>query len=382
MPNTLRSTMKKSRDISNRLIIKESNGLNDKLFWNESLQSWIVIDETLAKKVLTSSYFTTDRKRKLIETMSSSASNKEVLSNFYSNWLMYMDGERHLSLRKDLQRAMRNADSQEEMLSSKVIKEILQNVNLSDKDIDVVKEISVPFTNKFLSQLFGLSVDDYKQILQTSMEAVKFLWQTNPSEEEIDLTVESIKQTENLIVRIIKENRYEDDRLFSCMLKDIDTSSLLTAIINMVIDGHEPFLSSVSSVIERYLRYPEESVSRMITNSLKYSPPFSYCARSVFRPIRMENKDLNVGDRIMIILYSLSDMSKDGDKTIGCPHANLSFGHGSHYCLGAQITTKALKAFIKEIDLLFRERSVSVTKIEFNTSFGFQSIDFLHIKVS
>ncbi|MDK9852866.1 hypothetical protein [Staphylococcus equorum] len=67
-------------------------------------------------------------------------------------------------------------------ISKEVSNEILQDLN---GELNAVEEITKPFSNTCLSKIFGLSIDDYINILNISTEAVNFLWIADPTESEI-----------------------------------------------------------------------------------------------------------------------------------------------------------------------------------------------------
>lgn len=93
------------------------------------------------------------------------------------------------------------------------------------------------------------------------------------------------------------------------MLQNISVESeFIIALINMVIDGHEPFQSSLSNLIFYYIHIKEKAGFEMadkdlVNESIRIEPPFSYCARECVNDTYIEGNKINSGDRLMVVLY-------------------------------------------------------------------------------
>ncbi|EJY95758.1 cytochrome P450 [Staphylococcus arlettae] len=226
--------------------------------------------------------------------------------------------------------------------------------------------------------------------MNISTEAVSFLWIADPTEDEISKTVDSILNTTQYINDIITEKRYDDVGLFKLMLDNIsDESEFIIALINMVIDGHEPFQSSLTNLIFHYIHFKDKGAKEitdkdLINESIRYEPPFSYCARECVEQTILANKTISAGDRLMMILYIGNNNEKsikDPDNLV-CPHSkkdNLSFGYGVHRCLGANITTLSLESFLKFFKQNDEYNNWQVKDYNYQTTYGFIEFKNLYI---
>lgn len=86
-----------------KVLFNKTEGFNNSIIWEESLNSWVIVNNQTAKIVLNSSDFTANRKRQFIDKLDASYEQKLILKDFYSNWLMNMEGDDHKSLRKKIQ---------------------------------------------------------------------------------------------------------------------------------------------------------------------------------------------------------------------------------------------------------------------------------------
>ncbi|MCD8851391.1 cytochrome P450 [Staphylococcus xylosus] len=369
--------MSSSREIVKKVLFNKTEGFNNSIMWEESLNSWVIVNNQTAKRVLNSSDFTANRKKQFIDKLDASYEQKLILKDYYSNWLMYMEGDDHKSLRKKIPE-----------ISEKATNEILSDIN--KEEFNAISDVVKPYSNLVLSKIFGLSIIDYQNILKVSTEAVNFLWYPNPTETDIDQTVESILKTTNYINKIIDDKSYNEDGLFSLMLQNISVESeFIIALVNMVIDGHEPFQSSLSNLIFYYIHIKEKVGSEMtdkdlVNESIRIEPPFSYCARECVNDTYIEGNQINNGDRLMVVLYVSNNIEEfeNNSKTENCEYSkknNLSFGHGMHYCLGAQITLLSLEKFIEIFKQIDDQYKWQINDYSSETSYGFKSITDLNI---
>lgn len=380
--------MSSSREIVKKVLFNKTEGFNNSIMWEESLNSWVIVNNQTAKRVLNSSDFTANRKKQFIDKLDASYEQKLILKDFHSNWLMYMEGDDHKSLRKKIQKPVSKIRKKIPEISEKATNEILSDIN--KEEFNAISDVVKPYSNLVLSKIFGLSIIDYQNILKVSTEAVNFLWYPNPTETDIEQTVESILKTTNYINKIIDDKSYNEDGLFSLMLQNISVESeFIIALVNMVIDGHEPFQSSLSNLIFYYIHIKEKVGSEMtdkdlVNESIRIEPPFSYCARECVNDTYIEGNQINNGDRLMVVLYVSNNIEEfeNNSKTENCEYSkknNLSFGHGMHYCLGAQITLLSLEKFIEIFKQIDDQYKWQINDYSSETSYGFKSITDLNI---
>ncbi|EJY95757.1 hypothetical protein [Staphylococcus arlettae] len=75
----LKYAMKQSRNKVKEIVREKTNGFEDQIFWEESLKSWIVIDNDMAREILTSANFTANRKKKFINKLNVSNERRMIL---------------------------------------------------------------------------------------------------------------------------------------------------------------------------------------------------------------------------------------------------------------------------------------------------------------
>ena len=112
------------------------------------------------------------------------------------------------------------------------------------------------------------------------------------------------------------------------------------------------------------LRRAPHLVPRFVEEIARLEPPFKFRYRAVRKPCRLGGVDLVPGDRLMLLWASANrDPAHVEDPDAlrldrRHPKQHLSFGRGSHFCIGAPLAR--LEARIVVEQLLSRTRRLSL----------------------
>jgi cytochrome P450 len=90
------------------------------------------------------------------------------------------------------------------------------------------------------------------------------------------------------------------------------------------------------------LRADRSLLPRAVEEVLRWCPPNPYNRRTATRDVRLRNAQINAGDKV-----TLWWPSANRDETVfphadtfdirRAPNPHVTFGHGNHYCLGAEV---------------------------------------------
>jgi len=353
--------------------------------WSDELNAWMVFDFKMIKEFLNDKRLYANRKGDFIKKLGLSEENETFLSTFYSRWLMYMDNPNHSELRKKIQLPLNKLNKSIFPAVKDFAAEIIQNLGTS-RTIDIAEEIAEPFVTKVMSDLLGINEAEYTLLLKEANSAIDFLWKPQPTEQETLETIHSIQKTHDIISNIILEERHKKDRLIHLMVENtkLDEESM-DLIINIAIDGHEPLVSSVKTyilvyledILDRELNLEDISLKNLIEKSLRLEAPFPYCARNASEEIQIGNEVIGKGQRIIFFISAGNRDHKEfsGHQLKENPAKNLTFGVGSHYCLGAIITRRS----IEELALALEEKmkyvkDVEILNLKWTDTFGFRTL--------
>ena len=103
------------------------------------------------------------------------------------------------------------------------------------------------------------------------------------------------------------------------------------------------------------LRARPAEIPRFIEEVVRLEPPFKFHYRSVRRPCRLAGFDLAPGDRLMLLWASANRDPTvfDDPDTLRLdrrhPKQHMSFGRGSHFCIGAPLARLEARVLIEEL---------------------------------
>ncbi|MGE6663865.1 cytochrome P450 [Paenibacillus xylanexedens] len=364
--------------------------------WSDELRAWLIFEYDLVNTYLKDSRFSANRKKNFIDQLDITDKQKDELFSFYSRWLMYMDGPEHRETRKSIQKPINNLN----MVSKDVAKNAaIKVINaLVEEEVDIInccEDIAIPFTNEVLSQNLGLNIEDYQNILYEATNAVSFLWNPSPTQLEVEETIASIEKTYSIISEIVTAKRFYEGKLLDNIIKSVGLNKDgLSLIVNVAIDGHEPFLSTVKSFLYYYVECFSQHanvltsvpIEGLVNEVLRLEAPFPYCARVAVEDLKIGGCEIKSGSRV-IFLISAANRDPKHHQTANCPHYDtsktslLTFGAGAHYCPGAALTKKSIEEFAIQFISAYEEKKLGILEQSWNDTFGFRTLDKLSVQV-
>jgi cytochrome P450 len=223
---------------------------------------------------------------------------------------------------------------------------------------DVVAELAFPLPFDVISEMLGMPESDKEQIAEWSAAVVKTL---DPiiSEDEIRQAVAADRAMTDHIETVIewKRDRRDDDLLTALIDAEEDgdrlsSRELRDQVVLLFIAGHETTVNLIGTGIYELLRHPDQLAAmrdeanavNAIDELLRFVSPVQLSRRITLAEARFGDKTIPSGS---MVLAGLSAANRDPAKW--GPTANdldlrregagqhMSFGSGSHYCLGSSL---------------------------------------------
>ncbi|HEY2104466.1 MAG TPA: cytochrome P450 [Candidatus Binataceae bacterium] len=130
-----------------------------------------------------------------------------------------------------------------------------------------------------------------------------------------------------------------------------------------VVAGQETTRNAISGGMLALLRNPAEHERLMrdrslmptaVEEMLRYASPVTHIMRTAKREVEMHGQKIRAGDRVVIWNASANrdqEAFPDPDRfDVGrTPNDHLAFGHGEHFCLGANLARLETKVMIEEL---------------------------------
>ena len=173
--------------------------------------------------------------------------------------------------------------------------------------------------------------------------------------------------------------------------KDMDQRELLGNVILLLVGGNDTTRNSISGGVLALNEFPDEFVKlrnkpalvhSMVPEIIRWQTPISHMARTAVTDFRLGDAEIKSGDRIAMWYISGNrdeDEIAQADQFIidrSNPRRHLSFGFGTHHCVGYRLGELQLQIAWEEIMKRFRAVEVmgEPTRVCSNIIHGYTSL--------
>jgi len=252
---------------------------------------------------------------------------------------------------------------------------------MADGRADLVEDLAVGLPLATICEMMGLPIDDWSDIhrwTDSSFDTPSMAW-AEPGETRADmrrrLRVEYFEYLEELIAR--KRAEPGDDLSTVLVNAEIGTGPLTQQQLHgyltlLIAAGNETTRNAISRGIVALLEHPDELarlladperyVDTAVEEIVRWTSPVIQFARTATRDVTMGGKQIRAGDTVGLWYPSANrDERQFVDPyrfDVGRqPNYHVGFGHGPHFCLGANLARWELRAIFGELarrDLLDR----------------------------
>lgn len=362
-------------------------------FYDEDLASHIILKFEDVMAVLKNPSVSSNRKKHQFDNIKHCPFS-QPLSEFYSQWLMYMDGDNHREYRKLITMALsKSIKGIENIVDNKFSIYSEKLLSCEEQCPDIVSVFSTPFVTSVLATVLGISEARYSQIIDISRPIVMFLGNGDLGDEPYrKQVVDSLKLTHNTILSCIDECT-ECNSVIGILLQDnVPIYDIVPLLINVIIDGYDPFLSAVNT----YLLYKSKGIldhiekqmscSQIFDEVIRLETPFQYCGRIASEDLKLGEYNIRKGERFMAFISSANrdpnyfHMPENIFSRIQ-KVKNVSFGIGRHICPGGNLARKSTSRLIELFYSFDEQFSFFHVEEKWTDSFGFRFLEKLRVKI-
>ena len=246
---------------------------------------------------------------------------------------------------------------------------------------DWVEHVSIEMTTQILAMLFDFPWEKRRSLTRWSDVAVSepgfgivASWEARRLElEDCFATFAGLWQE-----RLQGEPRSD---LLSLMIQSEGTKNLspgefLGNLINLIVGGNDTTRNSLTGGVVALNRYPAQYdklranlslIPSMVPEIIRWQTPISHMARTAVRDFRLGDAEIKAGDRIAMWYISGNrdedEIATPEDFIIdrANPRRHLSFGFGTHHCVGYRLAELQLQVAWEEIMKRFRNVEVAGT---------------------
>jgi len=244
---------------------------------------------------------------------------------------------------------------------------------LNEGKIDLVNDFGKIFAIQSTMDMLGIDKKDQEKIGEWHKGIAKFITSFNLSDEEVEHSFWCSNQLKKYLLPIIEEkkNSSENDLISMLHQSEYDgikmtSKEILALILNILLAATEPVDKTLALLFYHLITNPEQFqdvkdnrklLKSAITETLRFKPPVQFIPRQLSKEVTIRNI---VIPKNAVIINMIGAANRDPEafsnpekfniyrsdkenKSFNNHSQNLSFGHGTHTCVGASLSLMQLE---------------------------------------
>jgi hypothetical protein len=283
--------------------------------------------------------------------------------------LIMMDGPRHTRLRALVSRAFTPRRVAElEPAVRRIARELLDEV--SDRsELDLVSTFAGPLPTTVIAELLGIPVADRKFFKECSDAVVQFDPANPRGVHPASASGPAAELAAYLMSQLEERRRQPREDLLSALVRaEIDgrtltREELIGFAFLLLVAGNETTTNLISNAAI-LLDLHQDQRARVLADPgllpgaveefLRYDSPVQGLARTTTHEVRLHGETIPSGKKVLLLFASANRDERrvtepDRFDVTRHPNPHLSFGFGSHFCLGANLARLEARVAFEEI---------------------------------
>lgn len=338
----------------------------DPCHWSPRLKSWVLTRYDDVKRVCLDRerQLSSDRLRPFFASLpGEEAARIADIIRYLSLWMVFTDPPQHTRLRRLTGRVFSTRAMQGMRAQAAAIAGELLDALDGRERIDLIADFAGPLPCLVIMAMLGVPRERLPELKRLSDEMALFIGSSRTSPEKYDTAEAATQAMAALFRELIDERRREPkaDAISELVhLRDpgadigveggdrFSDDELVATCILMLFAGHETTTNHIANGMRSLMRFPGEQqrlradptlAAAAVEELLRYDGPSGAQVRIVREAHELHGKKLEPGQRVFIMLNAANrdprayadpdrlDLARDGV-------AHLTFGFGSHICLG------------------------------------------------
>ena len=295
-----------------------------------------------------------------------------------SNFLSFLDPPDHTRLRLLVSKALVTFAVEELRPEiNRIADDLLENISQS---ADLVSQFARPLSCQVMASALGLPKEDHGQFTLWVDTLLSFMGSSHRSFEIAATAQRSALELKQYLEATAAEQRTEPG---------------LSLVTQLLVAGFETSMSLISSGILLLIQHPGQlhrlqqnsaAVASAVEEILRYHSPLQFVMREGREPLRLGNRQIQTGQLLFLMLgaanrdptaFPIPDRFNIGRE----PNHHLTFGHGIHFCVGAQLARLQGQIAISKITERFPGIQLELPAIHWRKSTTHRHLTSLQVRL-
>jgi pimeloyl-[acyl-carrier protein] synthase len=236
-----------------------------------------------------------------------------------------------------------------------ILKELLES-RPAHGPMELVTELAAPLPVRVIAEMLGVPAEDHVRFRDWSNEVVRSLGEATP--EDHRAAMRAGDQLDRYFEAIIEARRRapKDDLISALVAAEeagdrLKRNEMLSTLTLLLIAGNETTTNLISNATLALLRNPDqleilrrepERIPDALEELLRYDSPVQMTSRIASRDLELRGQKIQKGSQLVILLGAANrdpEVFAEPDRLDVTRRdvRHLSFSHGIHFCLGAQL---------------------------------------------
>jgi len=339
--------------------------------WSEAIRSWVVtryddVHRLSRDRSLLGSVGTLDPVATLTGQPSEAHRRRRI-----DKTMTRRDGEDHRRLRRLVSLVFTpKAVSSWRARADRIVDELLAEA--ADKGaIDVMLEFALPLPVQIISEMLGMPAGDFDHLREWSRLLTRGLDPAITDEEDEAATAAGQAMFDYVGQVVADKRRHPGDDILTALIQAeeagdrLDTEEIQAQVMTLYVAGHETTANLIGNGLTHLFRDPDQMDilradpgldANAVEEVLRYDSPAQFTRRVNVEPLEVGGVTIPAGSLLTLALGSANrDPRKWGPTAdvldVARPGANehVSFGGGSHFCLGNALARLETQAALPEL---------------------------------
>jgi len=361
--------------------------------WRGLYQQWFIMGFDEARQMLGSPHVGTANQAEVLLDVTPYSKLSRRSRAFLRNFLVLSDPPNHTRVRSLVNRAftpkqVSRLDERMAAIIDDLIADFGESHETQRTEIELMTDFAVPFPARVIAELFGMAPSEWKWLRDASSVGVQLLDPIQAFDPiEMDTMIDDLYER---VIGLAEQRRAEprNDLITGLALAEADDGDRLSedelvSIAGLILfAGHETtaamFANSLLALYEHpeqlaLLRNQPELWPNAIDEFLRFCTSVVVDPRSALVDFEFEGHKIKKGQNIVVLNHLANrDLTRFADadelKLDRDDPNPISFGHGIHYCLGANLARAELLAGLPRLLDALGDYSIDRSRIEWRPS--------------